>query len=279
MIVAEENEAVGELDLADERVDVAALLREIADSAGHDGQRVAIVIDAKNTIVRGDAARLRQVFENVVRNALKYSRDPAPVDVRVYDCEAGLGVDVIDHGIGIPPDEVGLLFRRFARASNAKKAMIAGTGIGLFLVKTLVDKHGGSVVVDSRLNEGTTFTIELPRDAAPASVGHVSVLADDSSVGPFLVYTLRQSGFRVRHYRSMAELAEGFDREPSSTIVVHSPSIPIEPQALRVAIGRKARLVAIGGGGEEGWDVVFPTSFLATDLLSALSTNASTGSA
>lgn len=267
----------GELDLADGPVDVAALLREITASAGHDGQRVVIGIDAKDTIVRGDAARLRQVFENVVRNALKYSRDPAPVGVRVSECDVGLRIDVIDHGIGIPPDEVGLLFRRFARASNAKKAKIAGTGIGLFLVKTLVRKHGGSVVVDSRLNEGTTFTIELPRDAAPASVGHVSVLASDSSVGPFLVYTLRQNGFRVRHYGSMAELAKGFDREPSSTIVVHSPSIPIEPQTLRAATGGKPRLVAIGG--EEGWDVVFPTSFLVTDLLSALSTNASTGSA
>ncbi|HVS45316.1 MAG TPA: hybrid sensor histidine kinase/response regulator [Verrucomicrobiae bacterium] len=258
----------GELDLADERVDVGVLLHDIVASIGPDAARVTIRLDAQDPIVRGDAARLRQAFENILRNALKYSREPDRVDVAVFESELGLCVDVTDRGIGIPSEEISGLFQRFARASNAKKAKITGTGLGLFLVKTLVDKHGGSVAVRSVLNEGTTFTITLPRDAAPAAFAHVSVLADDPSVGPFIVYALRQNGFRVRHYRSPALLAERFEQEPSTAVVVHADSVNVAPQTLRTTLAGNPRLIAIGG--KEGWDAALPSSFLAADLLAAL---------
>ena len=257
-----------ELDLTDERVDVAKVVREIVATAGHDGERVTIAVEAADTTVRGDAARLRQALENVVRNALKYSRDPAPVDVRIYEAQSGLSIEVTDRGIGIPEDEIALLFRRFSRASNAKKAKIAGTGIGLFLVKTLVDKHGGNVGVTSKLGESTTFTIWLPREAAPTAFGHVSVVADDTSVGPFVVYTLRQNGFRVRYYRSVVELIAGFEQEPTATVVVHAGSIEVDAATLRASLPGSPQLITIGGN--DGYDTTLPSSFLAADLLAAL---------
>ncbi|HEY5257805.1 MAG TPA: hybrid sensor histidine kinase/response regulator [Candidatus Baltobacteraceae bacterium] len=259
----------GELDLADERVDVLALVREIVTSMGPDAERVSIAAQAKDTVVRGDPGRLRQVFENVIRNALKYSREPSPIDVLLDETERGLKIDVTDHGIGIPADELGLLFKRFSRASNAKKAKIGGTGIGLFLVKTLVEKHGGQVAVRSDANDGTTFSICLPRSVAPGAPGHVAVLAADKSVGPFIVYTLRSNGYRVREYRTPELLAQRIAQEPSAAVVVHADSVDITADALRSSLGQPSRLIAIGGD-PSGWDVAFPSSFLAADLLAAL---------
>ena len=71
-------------------------------------------------------------------------------------------IDVADSGLGIPPNEVGQLFGRFVRASNARIAGLPGTGLGLSVVKAIVELHGGRVMVDSTLGRGTTFSVYLP---------------------------------------------------------------------------------------------------------------------
>jgi signal transduction histidine kinase len=76
---------------------------------------------------------------------------------------------VADSGIGIPPDELGQLFSRFVRASNARKAGMPGTGLGLSVVKVLVEMHGGRVEVSSILGQGSTFSVFLPAAAARGS--------------------------------------------------------------------------------------------------------------
>ena len=114
----------------------------------------------------GDETLLRQVFINLISNAVKFSPDADRVDVSAEDIGEAVRIDVTDHGIGIPEHELNQLFTRFFRASNATG--IPGTGIGLNLVDTLVEAHGGHVDVRSTVGTGSTFSVVLPKAGTKA---------------------------------------------------------------------------------------------------------------
>ena len=119
----------------------------------------------------GDPLGLTQVLDNLIANAVKFSHPGDPVWVRAAWAGGQWRIDVADQGIGIPPDEVDRLFQRFVRGSNARTSGRPGTGLGLSVVKAIVELHGGRVTVDSALDQGTTFSIHLPARAlgGPAS--------------------------------------------------------------------------------------------------------------
>ncbi|HEY9180332.1 MAG TPA: response regulator, partial [Candidatus Baltobacteraceae bacterium] len=127
----------GELNLAADPVNISDIVKEAVESLGPN-REIKVAVKAHDPVVRGDPARLRQVFENVIGNAIKYSPDGNPVEVRVTETDRTVRVAVHDAGIGIPADEMKFLFERFTRASNAKRSKIKGTGLGLYLAKTLV---------------------------------------------------------------------------------------------------------------------------------------------
>jgi sigma-B regulation protein RsbU (phosphoserine phosphatase) len=262
----------GELEIAEDAVDLIALLDEIVERTD-DPERFTIATTANGATIPGDRERLRQVFENLLRNAVKYSGDEAPVSVAVRDGEDGfVRVDVTDRGIGIPSEELPALFRRFARASNAKKARIPGTGLGLFVVKTLVEKHGGKLTVHSEVDRGSTFSVSLPRSGAIERAPHIAVVVGDATLGPFIAYELRSQGYRVREYANLKELQERFAIEPSDAIVIDRDRHGDDAALPRAALnGGSSRLVGIGGGtARDGWDASLPKTFLAADLLAAL---------
>ena len=106
-----------------------------------------------------DAARVDQVVTNLVSNALKYGAGrPIEVSVRAETSRAVFMVR--DHGVGIPDDEQSKVFGPFARAATAKHH--AGLGLGLWIAQQIVQASGGRITVESRLDEGSTFTVELP---------------------------------------------------------------------------------------------------------------------
>lgn len=109
-----------------------------------------------------DTEKISQVVSNLLSNAIKYTETGGTITVRASNTKKGIKVSVSDTGAGIPKDDLPRIFTKFYQARNAKK----GTGIGLALVKALVEGHKGRVYVESDLGKGTTFTIELP--AAPA---------------------------------------------------------------------------------------------------------------
>lgn len=262
----------GELEIAEETVDIVELLDEIVQRTD-EPERFTIQTTADGVLIPGDRERLRQVFENLLRNALKYSLDEAPISVAVRDGESGfVRVDVTDRGIGIPADELPGLFRRFARASNAKKARIPGTGLGLFVVKTLVEKHGGRLTVHSEVDRGSTFSVALPRSGAIERAPHVAVVVGDATLGPFIAFELRSNGYRVREYKDLAELAERFAAEPSDAIIIDRDRNPGDAAAIRATLGSASpQFVALGGAkNADGWDASLPKTFLAADLLAAL---------
>jgi signal transduction histidine kinase len=111
--------------------------------------------------VNGDREALAQALWNLLDNAVKYSGDSPVVHVEV---EAGnqVAIRVRDQGFGIPRSEKDRILRKFVRGSSAKAYGVKGTGIGLAMVKHIVDAHGGKVLVASEPGKGSTFTILLP---------------------------------------------------------------------------------------------------------------------
>ncbi|MBK7861329.1 MAG: PAS domain-containing protein [Archangiaceae bacterium] len=154
--------AEGRLELSRTGVELGALVRRVAEAlAGQHG--VVISVEGEPELwCDGDAVRVEQILENLLSNALKYGRGH-PVQV-VLGREAGLAsVQVIDRGIGIEPDALERIFQKFERAPSARN--ISGLGLGLYIVKQLVEQHRGQVRVQSRLGEGSTFTVLLPQAA------------------------------------------------------------------------------------------------------------------
>src|SRR6202167_5795156 len=115
--------------------------------------------------VRGSSEDLRTAVFNVLDNAVKYSGESVDVRVRlsVRD-EKRIVLSVQDHGVGIPPDDLKSIFKRFYRVTHRSMGHVKGTGLGLFIVKSIAEKHGGKVFAASEgEGEGATITMELPR--------------------------------------------------------------------------------------------------------------------
>jgi signal transduction histidine kinase len=119
-------------------------------------------IDADLPQVLGNEKDLYQAFTNLFVNAIKFTPEGGRVIIDAQVREGNICIRVGDTGIGIPPDDVKNLFSRFYRASNAIQNEIPGTGIGLFLVKSIVEGMGGLISVESELGVGTTFTLIIP---------------------------------------------------------------------------------------------------------------------
>jgi signal transduction histidine kinase len=115
--------------------------------------------------VRGDGVRLRQVVSNLIDNAVKYSDAGAEVEVEVATLNSDMLVRVRDHGPGIPRDQQRLIFEKFGRVRGSSKP---GSGLGLFIARSIAEAHGGSVEVRSVPGEGSTFTLSLPVDGEAA---------------------------------------------------------------------------------------------------------------
>src|SRR5690606_36477393 len=94
---------------------------------------------------------------------LKYSYEASTTTVRLISKKSSVEISVTDHGVGIEPENIALLFQRFSRIPNTFSQKISGSGIGLYLSQQLVNLHGGSITVDSIKDKGTTFTIHLPK--------------------------------------------------------------------------------------------------------------------
>jgi signal transduction histidine kinase len=116
-----------------------------------------------------DPDRLRQVLNNLVSNAVKYSSAGSSVVVRARERGTQhIVIEVVDHGLGIPPEQVGKLFQKFARVRTDDHLKVSGTGLGLYISRLIVEGHGGQIWVESELGKGSTFGLALPVDARTA---------------------------------------------------------------------------------------------------------------
>jgi signal transduction histidine kinase len=144
-------------------VDLAELVRDVVSAAevGQDEVRVHGEVNGTLPVIRGDRERLRQVLQNLVDNAVKYSSAGGEVQVRATVADGRVRVDVQDEGPGIPREDQKLIFEKFGR-SGGRGAAKPGTGLGLFIARSIAEAHGGSLAVESEPAQGSVFTLELP---------------------------------------------------------------------------------------------------------------------
>jgi len=142
-------------------VDLAAIVRDSVAAAeiGQDEVRLSPELPTTLPHVRGDGERLRQLIDNLISNAVKYSESGDEVKVRAQVDDGNVVVRVRDTGSGIALEHHGQIFEKFGRAAGSAKP---GTGLGLFLARSFAEAHGGSLTVESRPGEGATFTLRLP---------------------------------------------------------------------------------------------------------------------
>jgi two-component system sensor histidine kinase/response regulator len=164
----------GMMTLEHSPVDLIPILEEslMAVKAIANKRKVALVLrtEQRSVFILGDKSGLQQVFINLINNAAKFSPEGSSVTVNVAENENEARVSISDQGLGIPTEARQHLFERFYRARNVTIAEIPGSGIGLYIVKSIVDELGGSISVESELNQGTTFIISLPRSETTSSM-------------------------------------------------------------------------------------------------------------
>ncbi|MCD1258036.1 MASE4 domain-containing protein [Paenibacillus athensensis] len=152
-------------------LDAVLLLKEIVDQwQGKDDHKARLHAPTRSVYVHGDEDRLKQVFHNLISNAIKYSPGQHQIDIYVETDDAGkVLIKVQDYGLGIPSDALDKLFTRFYRVDNSDRRKIGGTGLGLSIVKEIVEAHHGKVVIDTELGKGSIFIVELVELADNAS--------------------------------------------------------------------------------------------------------------
>ena len=259
-----------ELALSVEPFDVVALVRDIVRIFGVT-RNIELSADHAQLVIAGDAGRLRQVFENLIGNAIKYSPNGEPVEISL--CAKGRGVEVAvrDQGIGIPEADRPKLFGRFARAQNARALGIGGTGFGLYLTKTIVEMHGGNVTVESHEGEGSTFRVFVPAAVTSTRPQHRRFLLLDPAGDSrsYVAHTLRDDGYAATVVGDGEAALAQIDETQFDAALIDTERIamPLDEFVRRVA-GRTA-LIRVDSSlvaESPGWDGYLVKPFLTNDL-------------
>jgi PAS domain S-box-containing protein len=217
----------GKLSLEKEPVDVHNLIHSAAahfrEEAQARGLRLHCQLDAKNSWLEADPARLQQILLNLIGNAVKFSRERSPIEIVTSNPQGTeLNIAITDHGIGMPEELIARLFQRFEQGEIPPEIRFRGLGLGLSIAKALVEAHGGALRAESKgPGCGSTFTISFPEAHAPARTSaqtaapaapprsdpsslHVLVVEDHEDTACVLEKVLRQMGHEVEACSTVA---------------------------------------------------------------------------
>lgn len=145
-------------------VDVAELIKGVATEVQTMAMQrnVKLSLELVSATINGDALKIRALFQNLIENAIKYTPQEGSVSIASAIHNDFLIISVSDTGIGIPEQQQDQIFSKFFRAANAVRVDTVGSGLGLFIAKEIVARHGGKIEFTSTINQGTTFTVSLP---------------------------------------------------------------------------------------------------------------------
>jgi signal transduction histidine kinase len=159
---------IGALEIDLEEMDLAQIVEESIEACRPmaESRKIELVASVGNPPpLVGDRARLAQVLDNLVSNALKFTETGGRVEVTLSSDDGHVLLEVKDTGLGIDSEEQPLLFERFFRSSRATENAIPGTGLGLAITKAIVERHGGWITLESEEDVGTTVRVEIPTKA------------------------------------------------------------------------------------------------------------------
>ena len=250
--------------------DAVELSRPLLDAAGHT---LTVDLTHDRLCVSGDAVRLTQVFSNLLNNAAKYTPPGGRVRVTARREDGDAVVVIADSGIGLPPHMLRSVFEMFVQVSGTSKAAQGGLGIGLTLVQSLVELHGGSVLASSPgLNQGSTFTVRLPLTVQAAGAGGhapepvawsallaertVLVVDDNQDAADSLAELLRAMGARATavHASEQALRLAADTRIDAAVLDIGMPGMDGFELARRLRAlprGQALTLIALTGWGQD----------------------------
>jgi PAS domain S-box-containing protein len=229
---------MGRFRLENVPVDLPAVVRAAIDSVRHAATakniRLDVTVDATIRPVAGDAGRLQQVVWNLLSNAVKFTPDGGHVEVRLAPSGSYAELRVVDDGQGISPEFAPRLFDRFTQHDASSTRQHGGLGMGLAIVRHLVELHGGTVRAESPgPGRGATFIVRLPQvlgravspegrpEPAPAVLGGIRVLAveDEGDTRELVATILRQAGAEVAVAASVEEALRALASSPPDVVL------------------------------------------------------------
>ncbi|MFT4007108.1 MAG: HAMP domain-containing sensor histidine kinase [Lacrimispora sp.] len=147
------------------KVDLFDLVRTVADTMNGEILKKGLTLSVEGgpVLVEADKNRMCQVTANLLSNAVKYTPEGGSICLKVWETEQNGIIEVEDTGMGIPQKELPLIFERFYRTDKSRNRKTGGAGIGLAIVKSIVTAHGGNVTAESMEEEGSCFTVEIPK--------------------------------------------------------------------------------------------------------------------
>ena len=147
-----------------EKIDVKKMFEEIIAELSDDvGGNIRIDNHVGNITLHGDKGLLNRAFSNLIHNAVKYNRPGGTVEILAAQIDDTIVISILDTGIGISSDQIDKIFSPFYCVDKSRSRELGGSGLGLSIVKSIVDKHGGIVRVQSTLGTSTTVTVTLPK--------------------------------------------------------------------------------------------------------------------
>lgn len=160
----------GRMDMSIDVLDVADLVDDLIEDFAQkaEGKSLTLDADVPSQMIAVDEVRLRQVFINIIGNALKFT-DSGGLKISTADAGGFLRISIADTGCGIPDDLLETVFEKFTQVDSSSRRKAGGTGLGMAISKKIVELHGGEISATSRLNEGSTFSFTVPKAIAETS--------------------------------------------------------------------------------------------------------------
>lgn len=260
----------GKLRLEVRPVAISNVVSAAVDAVRHAAaaKHIELKIDAPNIVVRGDADRLQQVLWNLLSNAVKFTPEGGQVSIRVEKSKSNVCITVSDTGTGISPDLLPFIFDRFRQADSSATRAFGGLGLGLSIVRSLVELHGGTVTASSEgEGHGASFTVTLPlfptgsdvqQPQASAAKGlngrRILLVEDDNDTRQFLDALLTAAGADVRAAASVPDALQLLDNFSPHAVVTDIAMPDADGYALLAqlrqrAVGRNVPAIAVTAYG------------------------------
>jgi signal transduction histidine kinase len=187
-------------------LDLCEIAGQVAEQWRLDSTReLQLAIPGEPAIVMADADRIRQVLHNLVGNAFKYSPEQTQVILSVTQSNGMVRIEVDDRGLGIPEADKDKIFRKFYRVEHPDRRKIPGSGLGLTIVKEIVDAHQGQITFSSQHGEGSVFTVWLPLHRAPETADMCLLIERNDHYADTVAAAMEQHGHNVLRLGSFEE--------------------------------------------------------------------------
>jgi len=156
-----------DLELKKSEVDLSDILHKAVKKFDVSMKEKGLTVSISGACpdVFADSERISQVAINLISNAVKYSKEGGRISIEIFETKDSAGFSVADNGAGIPENELPFIFERFYRADRSRNRNTGGSGLGLAIARSIVEAHGGSLTVESKINKGSTFVVMLPKNS------------------------------------------------------------------------------------------------------------------